>query len=111
MTKIILDTDIGTDVDDALCLGLALAEPAVELIGITTVSGDTDCRARIARKLARLAGQPQIPVFAGAQDPSLPVRKIRSTTRKGFSGTVRKVTGFWMSPMTILLRKKALATH
>jgi purine nucleosidase len=69
MTKIILDTDIGTDVDDALCLGLALAVPAVELIGITTVSGDTDCRARIARKLARLADQPQIPVFAGAQDP------------------------------------------
>ena len=69
MTKINLDTDIGTDVDDALCLGLALAVPGVELIGITTVSGDTDCRARIARKLTRLAGQPQIPVVAGAQDP------------------------------------------
>jgi purine nucleosidase len=69
MKKIILDTDIGSDVDDALCLGLALAEPTIELIGITTVSGDTDCRARIARKLTRLAGQSQVPVFAGAADP------------------------------------------
>ena len=69
MKKIILDTDIGSDVDDALCLGLALAEPAVELVGMTTVAGDTACRARIARKLARLAGHPEIPVFAGAVDP------------------------------------------
>lgn len=69
MKQIILDTDIGSDVDDALCLGLALAEPSIELIGITTVSGDTACRARIARKLARLAGQSGIPVFAGTVDP------------------------------------------
>ena len=69
MKKIILDTDIRSDVDDALCLGLALSDPSVELVGITTVSGDTDCRARIARKLARLAGQSQVPVFAGEVDP------------------------------------------
>src|SRR5262245_511243 len=42
--RIVLDTDIGTDVDDALALALALASPELELVAITTVSGDTTVR-------------------------------------------------------------------
>lgn len=55
MTKLILDTDIGTDVDDALALAVLLGSPEVELIGVTTVYGDTLLRARLARRLVRLA--------------------------------------------------------
>lgn len=62
--KILLDTDIGDDIDDALALGLALKLPEVELVGITTVFGDTDKRARIAAKICRLAGV-DVPVYAG----------------------------------------------
>lgn len=37
--KVLLDTDIGTDIDDAVCLAYLLANPECELMGITTVSG------------------------------------------------------------------------
>ena len=38
--KILLDTDIGSDIDDAVCLAYLLANPACELLGITTVTGE-----------------------------------------------------------------------
>ncbi len=34
--KILLDTDIGSDIDDALCLAYLLAQPRCQLLGITT---------------------------------------------------------------------------
>lgn len=68
MTDLILDTDIGTDVDDALALGLVLGSPELTLLGVTTVYGDTLLRARLARRLARLA-RPRIavPFIPGAE--------------------------------------------
>jgi purine nucleosidase len=61
----ILDTDIGTNVDDALALAFAIRCPDVDLRAVTTVSGDTRLRARIAKKLLLLAGRPDIEVAAG----------------------------------------------
>jgi len=55
--RIILDTDIGTDVDDALALALLLGSPEVELLGVTTVYGDTLLRARLAQRLISLSGR------------------------------------------------------
>ena len=49
---ILFDTDIGTDIDDAYALALILRSPEVELLGVTTVSGDAVARARLAAKLA-----------------------------------------------------------
>lgn len=66
MTKIILDTDIGDDIDDAAALALAMRWEKVELIGVTTVFLNTDIRARIARKFLTLSGKPKIPVYAGS---------------------------------------------
>ena len=43
--KILLDTDIGSDIDDAVCLAYLLAQPACELVGVTTVSGESVKRA------------------------------------------------------------------
>ena len=48
---VILDTDIGTDIDDAFALALIINSPEFELLGVTTVSGDTAARARIAAKM------------------------------------------------------------
>jgi purine nucleosidase len=62
---LILDSDIGTDVDDALALALAVRHPEIELRAVTTVAGDTRRRARIAAKLLRLAGREDIEVAAG----------------------------------------------
>ena len=45
---VILDTDIGSDIDDAVCLGYLLRQPRCELLGITTVSGQPRVRAAVA---------------------------------------------------------------
>ena len=49
--KMILDTDIGTDIDDAWALGLAMNSPEFELVAVTISDGDTTARARVACKL------------------------------------------------------------
>jgi len=66
--KIIIDTDIGDDIDDALAIAFALNSPEVDLIGITTVFRNTDARAKIAVNLLNLAGR-NIPVYAGCGQP------------------------------------------
>ncbi len=69
MRHIILDTDVGTDADDALALALAAAHPDIRLVGVTTVHADAPLRARIARRLLQLAGHGEVPVVAGASLP------------------------------------------
>jgi inosine-uridine nucleoside N-ribohydrolase len=66
--KILLDTDIGSDIDDAVCLAYLLANPACDLLGITTVTGEPVKRAQIASALCRLANR-DIPIFPGAENP------------------------------------------
>jgi len=66
--KILLDTDIGSDIDDAICLAYLLAKPECELLGITTVSGEADNRAMIASMICKAAGK-HIPIFPGAEEP------------------------------------------
>lgn len=68
-TRVVLDTDIGTDIDDALALALALASPEIDVAAVTVVDGDVYTRARIAARLLGLAGRPDIPVFKGASTP------------------------------------------
>jgi inosine-uridine nucleoside N-ribohydrolase len=68
--KILLDTDIGSDIDDAVCLAYLLAQPRCQLLGITTVSGQAEERARLASALCRHAGR-EIPIFPGAEAPLL----------------------------------------
>jgi purine nucleosidase len=63
--ELILDTDMGTDVDDALALAFAMRHPDIELRAVTTVSGDAQRRAKIARKLLMLAGRGDVEVAAG----------------------------------------------
>src|SRR5277367_515098 len=69
-TKILLDTDIGSDIDDAVCLAYLLANPACDLLGITTVTGDTVARASMASVLCKIARK-SIPIFPGALNPLL----------------------------------------
>jgi purine nucleosidase len=62
---IVLDSDIGTDVDDALALAYALRHPGIDLRAVTTVSGDTGARAAIAARLLGIAGRSDVRVAAG----------------------------------------------
>lgn len=62
---VLLDTDVGTDIDDAYALAQVLHSPELELLGVTTVSGDAVARARLAAKLLAVAGRNDVPVHAG----------------------------------------------
>jgi purine nucleosidase len=66
---VILDTDIGDDIDDAFALALALRSPELKLLGITTAYGDTELRARLVDRYLHAIGRDEIPVAAGIQTP------------------------------------------
>jgi purine nucleosidase len=66
---ILIDTDIGDDIDDALALALALRSPEIELLGVTTVFGDTQRRAQLAAHLLNIAGREDVPVVPGIAQP------------------------------------------
>jgi len=67
-TKVILDTDIGSDIDDAVCLAYLLAQQRCELLGVTTVSGEPDKRAMLASVQCKVAGK-KIPIYPGTEAP------------------------------------------
>jgi len=67
--KIILDTDIGDDIDDALAIAFALNSKEVELVGVTTVLRDVDKRTKMAKKLLDVAGRNDVPVYKGIGTP------------------------------------------
>jgi purine nucleosidase len=69
-TKLLLDTDIGSDIDDAVALAWLLANPACDLLGITTVTGEARERAMIASAVCRAAGR-TVPIFPGTEAPLL----------------------------------------
>jgi purine nucleosidase len=80
---ILLDTDIGTDIDDAFALTLILNSPELDLLGVTTVAGDTRARARLAAKLLAEAGRSEVPVVAG--EPGKPQLIDQTRWADGFT--------------------------
>jgi inosine-uridine nucleoside N-ribohydrolase len=63
--KVIIDTDIGDDIDDAFAVALALRSPELQILGITTTFGDTETRAKLLDRFLAEAGRADIPVAAG----------------------------------------------
>src|SRR5580698_8605997 len=63
--KIIIDTDIGDDVDDAFALALAVRSPELEVLGVSTTFGDTEARAKIVDRFLGEVGRGEVPVLAG----------------------------------------------
>ena len=62
---VIIDTDIGDDIDDAFALALALRSPELKILGLTTTFGDTEMRARLLDRYLAAVGRSDIPVAAG----------------------------------------------
>ena len=69
--RVILDTDIGTDVDDILALAFLLGSPEIRLEGVTTVYGDVELRTRIVHKVLTLRDRLDVPVHSGIGAPLL----------------------------------------
>ena len=68
--KVIIDTDIGDDVDDAFALALAVKSPELEILGVTTTFGETEVRAQIVDQFFGEIGRTEIPVMAGKATPA-----------------------------------------
>lgn len=69
-TRIILDTDIGTDIDDAWALAFVAQSPEIETLAVTISDADTPARAKVACKLLQRAGRTDIPVAVGRKTPT-----------------------------------------
>ena len=67
---VIIDTDIGDDIDDAFALTIALQDPRLEVIGITTAWGDTRTRTLLVRRLLATLGRRNIIVAEGPATPN-----------------------------------------
>src|SRR4051812_5569611 len=74
--KVVLDTDIGTDIDDAWALGYALKSPSFNLLGVTVTDADTAQRAKLACKLLYRLGRTDVPVAVGRQTAAIPADRI-----------------------------------
>lgn len=71
---VILDSDIGDDIDDAFALALAENSPEFKILGLTTAFGDTSLRAQLAAHFLAATGHADIPVAAGV--PTQPRTKF-----------------------------------
>jgi purine nucleosidase len=69
--KVLLDTDIGTDIDDAVALAYLLSQPRCQLLGVTTVTGEAGRRAAMVSAICRQAGRDDIPIHPGCEIPLL----------------------------------------
>lgn len=85
-TPLLLDCDPG--IDDAVAIILACASPELDLLGVTTVSGNAGLEhtTRNARRLLALAGRPDVPVAAGAPRPLVRAQPARAAYVHGDDG-------------------------
>ena len=75
--KVIIDTDIGDDVDDAFALALAVKSPEFEILGVSTTFGETELRAKLVDRFLAEVGRADIPVVAGKPTAATPMSQRR----------------------------------
>ena len=82
-TKVILDVDTGTD--DAVALMTAALSPDLELVGATTVNGNTtiDYTTENTLRVFDWIGMPQVPVYRGVDRPL-----VRTDVKRGMAARI-----------------------
>jgi purine nucleosidase len=86
-SKIIIDTDIGDDVDDAFALDLAIVSPEVKILGISAAWGDTALRARMLDRFTCEIGRTDIPIQTGPATKSTATFSQRAWASQGMERT------------------------
>jgi inosine-uridine nucleoside N-ribohydrolase len=81
--KVIIDTDIGDDIDDAFAVALALRSPELKILGISTTFGDTALRAKLLDRLLGEVGREDIPVAIGSPSETKSVFTQRRYAERG----------------------------
>ncbi len=87
--KIILDTDIGDDCDDAFALNLILNSPELNLLGVTTVFKNTELRARIVSYMLKKFDREDIIVHAGEDKPLVNEIHRMKVETEDYQGKIR----------------------
>jgi len=107
--KLLLDTDIGSDIDDAVCLAYLLAQPECELLGITTVTGEAVKRAQMASALCWAAGK-DVPIYPGAETPLLVPQRQPHAAQAAALGRWPHATSFPTGEAVEFMRR-TIRTH
>src|SRR3954462_12458327 len=85
--KIIIDADIGDDIDDAFAVGLALSSPEFQVLGFSASFGDTPTRAKMFDRMLGELGHSDIPVAMG---PPVNVNVNAFTQRRYAEGVAQR---------------------
>lgn len=83
---VILDTDIGTDIDDTWALAMLLASPELDLRLVTCVSGDVSYRAGVCAGLLSVANRCDVPIGLGIGGTLKLPEVLRGTPQNGVAG-------------------------
>ena len=94
LEKIIIDTDVGDDVDDAFAIDLALASPEFEILGISAAWGDTALRAQMIDRMVCETGRKGIEVTTGPQFMVTSMFTQAAWAREGISRRHRDAVAF-----------------
>ena len=96
----ILSTDIGTDIDDAVALYLAMNSEAIDLKGVYVTNGPVEHRAKIAKHMVDLAGHDAL--VAVGEGKAVYTKFPVYTTGAEKAAAPRKATGMetdWLAAM------------
>jgi inosine-uridine nucleoside N-ribohydrolase len=85
--KVLFDTDIGSDIDDALALAYLLGQKRCELLGVTTVTGEPLRRAEMVSAICRNVGRDDVPVHAGCEQALLIEMRQKTAPQAAALGT------------------------
>lgn len=81
---VILDTDIGADIDDTWAVAMLLKCPELDVKLIVGDSGDAIYRAKLIARLLEVAGRTDIPVGVGLQSKENPKRRRQAQWIGGY---------------------------
>ena len=90
---VILDTDIGDDIDDTWALILALKSPELDVKLVVTDFGNTEQRAKLVARVLELAGRTDIPIGIGIKendDPGPQAEWVKGYDLAKYPGRVLK---------------------
>ena len=91
---VILDTDIGTDIDDTWALAMLLKSPELDVRLVVSATGDTRGRAKIIAKMLEVAERTDVPVGIGIPfESEMPLPQaawVKDYDLARYPGTVRQ---------------------
>lgn len=90
---VILDTDLGDDIDDTWALAMMVGFPGIDLKLITTASDNTPVKSLLAAKILKALHRQDIPIGTGKQTSDNPINQaawLGDFTLDGYAGTIHK---------------------